>query len=740
MKEQVLERLAGQSFDGFLPPAIINSVGYMKITLSAALLVAPIAIAGAQTFTAQTSTTQTTGTAQNSSSSAPAAPATQQTNASSHAQAMYYFTLGHLQELQFEQEYQATGKIDTSTEAIDSYKKALDLEPNSPAIMERLAEVEAESQRMRDAVMEAQAILKIEPDNLAAHRLLARIYVRTLGDTTDGVSQASTEQKAVDELQAILKLAPDDSESALWLARLYRAQNKTDEAEKILRNILGKEPDDGEALEQLSQLLMDEGRSQEAIAVLAQAADQFSSPDIYDLLGDAYSQSNQYSKAEEAYKKAVDMDPEDPGHRHGLADTLAAEKKYSEAADQFKKLTQLEPGTFENYLQLSKVYRDLGQFNDSEAALMRAKQLSPRNLEILDNEAILYKDQGRYDDEVHVLNDAISGLKSAAGNAPSPNALALLDKQLGDAYEHLKNYPAAIQVYADMGKLSDSDQKQAELLTINAYRQSGDVDRAIAEAKKALAGSPEDPNLTPTLAMLYGDKGDAATGTKILEGLLHGNNGDLQVYLDIAQVQESCKKLADAEQSAEKAEEMAQQPDEKQSAWFMLGGIYEREKKYDQAGEEFQKVLDANPTDDDLRAGVLNYYGYMLADRSVRLDEATSMIQKAVAISPDNGAYLDSLGWVYYKQGKYTQAEDYLRRAIALQGDDPTILSHLGDVYLKLGQDQEAADTLTKSLAAWQKALPADYEADKANEVDAELKSVKKHIAQKPAADSSKTQ
>lgn len=706
----------------------------MKTTLSAAFLAAFIAAAGPQSSAA----------AQSQAMPAPNAAATatpaQQASASNHAQAMYYFTLGHLQELQFEQEYQSTGKIDTSSDAIDSYKKALDLEPNSPAIMVRLAEVEAESQRIRDAVTEAQAVLKIEPDNVAAHRLLARIYVQSLGDMTDGAAQASTEQKAVDELQAILKLAPDDSESALWLARLYRAQNKGDDAEKILRTVLAKEPDNGEGLEQLSQLLMDEGRSQEAITVLAQAADQFSSPDIYDLLGDAYAQSNQYPQAENAYKRAVDMDPEDPGHRHGLADTLAAEKKYPEAIDQFKKLTQLEPGTFQNYLQLSKLYRNLGQFSDSEAALMRAKQLSPRNLEILDNEALLYKDQGRYDDEVHVLNDAISGLKSANATPPNPSAMALLDEQLGDAYEHQKNYPAAIQVYSDMGKLSDSDQKRAERLTIDAYRQSGDVDRAITEAKKALADSPDDLDLTPTLAMLYGDKGDSATGTKILEGLLHGNNGDLQIYLDIAQVQESGKKFPEAEQSAEKAEQMAQQPTEKQSAWFTLGGIYEREKKYDQAEEEFKKVLDANPTNDDLRAGVLNYYGYMLADRGVRLDEATAMIQKALALDPDNGAYLDSLGWAYYKQGKYTQAEDYLRRAIALQGDDPTILSHLGEDYAKLGQDQQAADTLEKSLTQWHKALPADYEADKANEVDAQLKTLKKHLGQKPAADLGKTQ
>jgi tetratricopeptide (TPR) repeat protein len=697
----------------------------MRKTLSAGIF-GVLVMSGAQAFgQSPASTTAPRATAPTSTSTT-----------ANHAQALYYFTLGHMQELQFQEQYEATGKVDLSSDAIDSYKKALALEPNSPVIMERLAEVEAASQRIRDAVTQAQDVLKIAPDNLDAHRLLARIYVRTLGDITDSAAQASQVQKATNEWQAILRIAPDDPEAGLWLSRLYRAQNRPDDAEKVLRNVLQKSPDDGDALEQLSQLLIDEGRSQEAIALLAQVADQFASPGVYDLLGDAYSQAKQYPKAEDAYKKAVDMDPDDPGHRHGLADTLLTENKFADALEQYRKLTQIEPGTAENYLRMSQLYRQLGKFSEAESSLMRAKQLAPGNLEILDNEALLYEDQGRYDDAVRVINDAITGMKDPSNGTPSAGALAILYEQLGDAYRHAKNYPAALQAYADLAKQSDAAQKRAELLTIDTYRDSRDIDRAIAEARKALVSSPNDPSLTGSLATLYGDKGDAATATKILQGLLKGADSDQQVYLDIAEVQEHGKKYADAELSAQKAEQMAHQAQDKQSAWYMLGAIYEREKKYDQASEEFQKVLDADPNN----APTLNYYGYMLADRGVRLDDASAMIQKAVSQEPNNGAYLDSLGWLYYKQNKFTDAETYLRKAIALEGDDPTILSHLGNVYLKLGQDQKAAETLEKSAAEWQKVLPADFEADKANEVDAQVKTLKKRMGQKSSADSNKPQ
>ena len=278
-----------------------------------------------------------------------------------------------MQEEQFEEEFQATGKSEMASQAVDSYKKALDLEPNSPVIMERLAEIYAKSQRIRDAVTEAQQVLKIDPDNLAAHRLLSRIYVRTLGDLTSSDAQAAGIARATSELEAVMKLAPDDSDSALWLARLYRLQNKPDAAEKALRGILQREQDNGDALEQLSQLMMDEGRSKEAIDLLTNAAADLSSPDVEDLLGDAYAQEKQFDKAEDSYKKAVEMDPDEPSHHHGLADTLVAEQKYPEAIEQFKKLTQLEPGTSENYLRISQLYRQTGQFDQAETALMRGE-------------------------------------------------------------------------------------------------------------------------------------------------------------------------------------------------------------------------------------------------------------------------------------------------------------------------------------------------------------------------------
>ena len=114
----------------------------------------------------------------------------------------------------------------------------------------------------------------------------------------------------------------------------------------------------------------------------------------------------------------------------------------------------------------------------------------------------------------------------------------------------------------------------------------------------------------------------------------------------------------------------------------------------------------------------------MLADRGVRLDEATALIRKALELEPANGAYLDSLGWAYYKQNKLAEAEEFLSKAVDRDAEDPTILwIHLGDVYACVWAGCSAALMLwEKALTEWQKALPADYEADKVSELDQRLK------------------
>ncbi|MGH9676858.1 MAG: tetratricopeptide repeat protein, partial [Candidatus Acidiferrum sp.] len=148
---------------------------------------------------------------------------------------------------------------------------------------------------------------------------------------------------------------------------------------------------------------------------------------------------------------------------------------------------------------------------------------------------------------------------------------------------------------------------------------------------------------------------------------------------------------------------------------------------YDRAEVEFKKALAVNPRD----AAVLNYYGYMLGDRGIRLEEAQSLVQRALKEEPNSGAYLDSLGWIYYHENKLADAEITLRKAVQFESHDATIRSHLGDVYAKSGRMDLAATQWEKSLQEWRHSLPADVENDKIAEVEKKLSQVKHRVAEK---------
>lgn len=134
---------------------------------------------------------------------AAATPATQD-EISAHAEAYYDFVMGHY----YSQEYQVSSHSEDVNKAIDFLKKAFTLDPNSQQIGDELAEIYYQSQRIRDAVIEANSILAKDPDNLPARRLLARIYVRTLGDLSNTAGQKDTLAHAAEQYREIVRLDP----------------------------------------------------------------------------------------------------------------------------------------------------------------------------------------------------------------------------------------------------------------------------------------------------------------------------------------------------------------------------------------------------------------------------------------------------------------------------------------------------------------------------------------------------
>jgi len=652
---------------------------------------------------------------------------------SQRAQAYYDFTMGHV----YEQQYENTSKAEYATQAIDFYKKAYALDPKSPVIGERLAEMYWKAQRQHDAVAEAQEILKRDPNDVPTRRLLARIYLRLLGDLSGNGGQSEIAARAIDQYKEIYRLEPTDTESALWLARLYRLRNEHDKAEEVLRGILKGDPDDEPAIEQLTQLLLDEGKSPEAVALLEGMTSHSPSPVLLDLLGDAYTQTRELGKAEQAYRRASDLDPSELSHLRGLGQTLLAEEKYPEALVVYQKLADLMPDDADVYLRTAQIYREMHQLDHAEENLLKARQYAPGSLEVMYNEAMLYQAQGRYEDAIRVLSDAISGVKGQSAMMPSRRrSLAVLYQELGQLYRDRQSYQAAAYTYEELGHLGDEEDRRARLLLMDTYREARDLPKALQVGKEAVAKYPKDAAMQSREASLLGENGQTDEAVKMLRSQLTNSEADRETYLNIAQVYERSKRYKEAEDAARMAEALPGQPRDNEMVWFLLGAIYEKQKFFDRAEEQFKKALAVDPSN----ATVLNYYGYMLGDLGQRLDEAEDLVKGALKEEPYSGAYLDSLGWVYYKQNKLADAEATLRKAVDRDSHDPTIHSHLGDVYSKLGRTELAAAEWEKSLSEWRRSLPADIETDKIAELEKKVGQTKHRVAQKSVPQDAKHQ
>src|SRR5262249_5891863 len=405
----------------------------------------------------------------------------------------------------------------------------------SPVIGERLAEMYWKAQRVHDAEVEAQALLKRNPNDAQTRRLLGHIYLRSLGNPGEATGQSETVNRAVEQFREVVRLDPNDVESALWLARLYRLQNQHDKAEEVLRGILKNDAENEAGLEQLTQLLLDQGKSSEAVALLEGITAKSSSPTLLDLLGDAYTQTKDLAKAEAAYRKATELDPSELSHQRGLGQTLLAEEKYPEALKVYQKLSDLMPDDSDVYLRIAQIYRELHQLDKAEETLTKARQYAPGSLDVMYNEAMLYQAQGREDDAIRVLSEAVTSVKGQPAQMPTRRrSLAVLYQQLGQLYRSTENYPAAVSTYEELGHLGEEEDRRARLLLVDTYRMAKDLTKALQTGKEALAKYPSDNAIRTSYALILGEAGKTDEAVAQLKPQIKGTDSDRDTYLNLA--------------------------------------------------------------------------------------------------------------------------------------------------------------------------------------------------------------
>jgi tetratricopeptide (TPR) repeat protein len=639
------------------------------------------------------------------------------------AAAYYHYTVAHM----YEEQVAVYGRSELANKAIEEYRQAIDADPTSEYLTSALAELYAKTGRIRDAVMEAQDILKRDPTNLEAHKLLGRIYLRSLGDVQAGQGSQNVLKLAVEQYEQITKIEPNNVDDHLLLGRLYRLNNDLQKAENEFKTAVKLEPDSEEAVTTLAYLYNEEGDTARAGEVLSSIPDAARSAKLYSALGYTYEQQKQYKNAINAYRKAIELDRDNLDAIRGLAQNLVNDGQTDAALEQYKIIADANPEDAQTYLRIAEIYRKSGKFDQALESLKKAGSMVQDSVEVPYNIAAVYQAQGRYDEAIQVLQDLLKKTEKADSGytqADKNNRSVFLER-LGTIYRDNNNSQQALETFRKMLVLGDENAERGYQQIIDTYREGKQWQQATDAAKEATQKLPNNRSLKMVYAAQLSDMGQADAGLQQVKSLLKGAPEDREVYITLSQMHSRLKRWPEAEEALDKAERLSTKDEDKEYIYFLRGSTYERQKKYEPAEEMFRKVLGGDPQN----ATALNYLGYMLADRGVKLDEALAFIKKAVDLDPANGAYLDSLGWAYFKLGKYEMAEDSLIKASQRIGTDPTVQDHLGDLYQKTGRLKLAAAHWEQALSEWNRTVAAEVDQNDVSRVQKKLESAKMKLA-----------
>ena len=639
------------------------------------------------------------------------------------AAAYYHYTVAHM----YEEQVAVYGRSELASKAIEEYRAAIDADPASEYLTSGLAELYAKTGRIREAVSEAQDILKRDPSNLEAHKLLGRIYLRSLGDMQSGNGSSSVLKLAIEQYEQIVKIEPNNVDDHLLLGRLYRLNNDLNKAEVEFKTAVKLQPDSEEAVTTLAYLYNEEGDSGRAVEVLSSVPDNSRSAKMYSALGYTHEQQKQYKEAISAYRHAIELDRDNLDAIRGLAENLMNDGQTEAALEQYKVIADANPEDAQTYLHMAEIYRKSGKFDQALENLKKAETMVQDSIEVPYNMAAVYQAQGRYDEAAQTLQDLLKKTEKPE-NSYTPgerNNRAVFLERLGTVYRDEGKYPEAVEVFRKMTALGDDNAVRGYQQVIDTYREAKQWQQATAVAKEAVQKLPNDRGLHMVYAAQLADAGQPDKALSDVRALLKGTPEDRDVYITLAQMNTRLKRWDDAQAALDKADTLSNKPEDKEYVFFLRGSSFERQKKYDQAEEMFRKVLAIDPQN----AMTLNYLGYMLADRGTKLDEALTLIRKAVDLDPANGAYLDSLGWAYFRLGKNDQAEEQLVKASQKIGTDPTVHDHLGDLYQKTGRLKLAVAHWERAVAEWNKTVAAEVDSDDLARVQKKLESAKVKLA-----------
>jgi tetratricopeptide (TPR) repeat protein len=657
--------------------------------------------------------------AQNKTSAPAAAPLT---DTQKQADAYYHAMLAH----NYEQDAMTSGQPDLAKQAISEYQAALADDPNSPELHTALADLYFRTGQEKLAIEAAKAEVSRNPDSLPAHKLLGRIYLRALGDS-QGPPQAQTLLAAITEYTRIVQLEPGNIEDHLLLGQLYsfakdsvHAQQQFAEAQKI-------DPHSEEVVLNMARIDSERNDLHGAVEVLSSLPDGDQTAKTEYALGATYDQLKQPKQAIDAYRKSLALEPDNLDVERALAKSLRHDGQEKAALSVYDDIIAGDPSDASAYMSAAEIERSEGRYTEALGNLQKAASLATDSLEVAYDEAVVYQKLGQYSEAEVLLKRLVAASEHASGTYTDgeKNNYALFLDHLASVYRDQNHTDDAIATWDKMLPLGGDYTLSAYGAEVDTYREAHEYEKGLALLQQATAKFPNNRGLKLALANQWVMVGKPDQGIDLAKSLLNNSPADRDVYLTMAQINLSAKKWKNAQEALDKASALSTTNSDKVAVLLSRGMLADRQKHYDAAEDNYKQALAIDPNN----SLVLNDYGYMLADRGIRLNEALTMLQKSNKLDPDNYATLDSLGWAYFKMGQYALAENNLLKATEHSAQDPTVHAHLGDLYEKTDRLQQAASQWEESLKLAAKTDPGDMEPGESAQVQKKLDSARVKLA-----------
>jgi tetratricopeptide (TPR) repeat protein len=492
------------------------------------------------------------------------------TKSGEKAAAYYNFAMGHL----YSELAGAFGnRSDYTNKAIDYYRQAMKLDPTAAFLSEELTDLYIQAGRIKDAVTEAEDLLKQNPNNLDARRLLGRIYARLIGDPQEKKVNEDMLRRAIEQFQKVTEQDPKDLESWLMLGRLERVSRDSVAAEKAFKKALDLDASNEEALTGLAMVYSELGDTKNAIEMLRQVTSKNPNPRTLSALASFYERTRDFASATETWRQALQMDPENSRIKRALADDMLRSERFDDALKLYAEIAAADPRDAQIQLRLSEIYRQKGDFAKARAAFNKAHEIDPDSLEVRYEEVNLLESEGKNDDAIATLRKMLTETVQSYTESEKGSRILLLE-ELGRLYREGGKYTEAVDAFRQIAQIDPEVAPRASVQVIDTWRMAKDLNKAQEEAAAAVKKFPKDRTVKLAHASLLSDLGKTDEAVAELRALMDGEK-NREIQLAIAQIYERGKRFTEMAQALDAAEKISESKQDKQAVLFMRGAMLE---------------------------------------------------------------------------------------------------------------------------------------------------------------------